>query len=93
MTGPCEFHTAQPGEPLGNLELRGQETGHEIDLVLVGDGDHHFRVPDSRFYQHARKAGVAVNRHHIQRVRDAADLLSVIVDDRNIVAFPGKFLG
>ena len=87
-----EFHTAQAGEGFFHFKLVGQKADHQVDLILVGDGDDHFRIADAPWISVLGKQPLPRMASTSSFSIDALNFFGIGINDRNIVAFVGKLL-
>src|SRR5581483_9014642 len=73
--------------------LVGDRAGDDVDLVDVGDRDHHRRVPDAGGLERPRGRAVGLDRPDPERLADPADDLGMPLDDDDLVCLVREPLG
>ena len=73
--------------------LLGDERCHQVHLVVAGHGDHEIAVRDACLREYAGMGAAALHGQHVEFGRQFAELLTVQVHDRHVVALPAESVG
>ena len=62
---PAVIGVADTGDGMARSQLFGDQAADQIDLVLIGDGDHQIGIADAGLDQHTDAGAVALHAQHV----------------------------
>ena len=84
---------AYPGHGVLRAQALGDEAAHQVRLVHAGDGDDQVGASHAGLHQHADRRAVAVEAHGVQRAVGTAEMLRLVIHQRDVVLLLGQLLG
>ena len=86
-----EVFVAHPGDPGGDLVLPGHETGHQVDLVGIGDRDEQIGFGDTGLGEDPGRGPAAVHGQDVEFLFDPGQFVLVPVNEDHFLALAGEF--
>ena len=83
------LHSCYPGR---NLVFPGQQTGQDVHLIEVGDGDEDVGILYPRLLQDFGAGAVADNPHDVEAVLGSGEMFRVAIDQGDFVSFQRQAL-
>ena len=84
---------AYPGHSVLRAQALGDEAAHQVRLVHAGDGDDQVGASYAGLHQHADRRAVAVEAHGVQCAVGTAEMLRLVIHQRDVVLLLGQLLG
>ncbi len=88
-----ELRDADAGDLLHDAEVGGHAAGHDVGLVVAGNGDQHVGLLDAGFPEQGGRGAMTEEGFDVQVLVRRVDALRLAVDGNDVVAFPRQDLG
>ena len=90
---PPVVRVAHPGHGVPCTQTLGDQAAHQVRLVHAGDGNDQIGAADTCLHQHADGSAVSVEAHGVQCAVRPAQMLRLVVHQRDVMLFLCQLLG